>query len=142
MAIVHKILVILRSCLTGQAVWIYRGPSKHAAWKAYWRACRGELEYVRSAGPAARARRKANIRRLLSDCMESLPVTGEMTPEQKTAARRLVTYSERPAVPAREFYDHIVEERRRRAADLKMIRKMRMRDSSKNPCYDKQEGKG
>ena len=132
----HHVTVIIRSCITGRAVWIYRGTSKHASRCAYWHACKHEMDCVRHWNEAV-ARRKANIQRLLSDCMADMAITDVMTPEQKTAARQLASYSEKEAGFSREFYDHIIEERRRRAADMEIRRKMRKRDFYDNPCYDK-----
>ena len=42
------VTVILRSCLTGRAVWIYQGPSREAMQKAYQRACKKEIERMRN----------------------------------------------------------------------------------------------
>lgn len=120
----HSITVILRSCLTGKVVWIYRGPSRAAARKAYWRACRKELERVRNWGERM-ARRAASIRRLLTDCMADKPIDAELTPEQQQAARELQNIGRKPQDCHLEFYDHIVEERRRRNEDREIRRMMR-----------------
>lgn len=130
------ILIIRKSCLTGKAVWIYRGPSKQASWKAYWRACCREEERVRN-WPQTAARRKENILRLLSDCMSGLPLTGELPPEKEAAARQLLAISKK-GIPCRsEFYEHFMEERRRRAEDLEIHRQMREREKENNRGYDK-----
>ena len=135
---IHGVTVIIKSCLTGRAVWIYRGPSKNASQSAYWRACKYEVERFKRWSKHV-ARRKANIQRLLTDCTAGIDIAGTMTPEQKAAARRLASLSEDPAFN-REFYDHVVEERRRMERDRKIRRKMRSRDSVGNRDYDKQEG--
>lgn len=120
----YNILQILRSCITGTAVWIYRGPSREAARKAYWRACRREAERVR--GMAARAaQRKANIMRLLNDCLAGQPITADLPPEKRAAARRLLAIADEKPVARSEFYNHFMEERRRRKKEREQARRLR-----------------
>lgn len=58
--------------------------------------------------------RRRNIRRFINQCMASMSLTAEMTPEQKESAKELQRI-ERDEQPChREFYDHIIEEARRR----------------------------
>lgn len=109
---IEKGFTIRNSCITGRAVWLHFGHSSEAARKAYWRACRKEVERIRNWTETA-ARRKANILGLLSALTANLPVGEELPPEKKAAARRLVAIAEK-AVCDRGFYDHIMEERRRR----------------------------
>lgn len=118
---------IVKSCLTGKVVWIYRGPSREAARQAYWRACRKEIERVRRWGEHA-ARRVADVTRILTECTEGLPINAELTPQQKDAARQLRSIIKSAPECPREFYDHIMEERRRRAEDREIRRKMRERE--------------
>ena len=126
---VHRTVTILRrSCLTGKVVWIYRGPSEAAARVAYWRACKREIEFVRSYNERA-ARRAANIARLLADCTASIPINAELTPQQAEAARELKTIEKKEYVCDREFYNHIMEERRRRQEDREIRRQMREREN-------------
>lgn len=132
----HNITVILKSCLTGKAVWIYRGPSRSAARMAYWRACRSEVERVRQRAEAA-ARRRANIQRMLSELTAAMPATGDLPPEKKALARQLLSLSEKKIPAGGAFYDHIMEERRRREADREIRRQMREREISENSDYDK-----
>lgn len=115
----YSIRQILKSCITGTAVWIYFGPSKEAARKAYWRACRHEAERVRQIGKMA-ARRKANILQMLNDCMAGLPITAELPPEKKAAARQLLAIAEEDTLSDRSFYNHILETRRRRNRERKL----------------------
>ncbi len=122
--------VILRSCLTDKVVWIYRGPSKEAARKAYWRACRKELERVRNWGERM-AWRTAGIKRLLSACLDDKPAGAELTPDQQAAAKELQSISKKGEECHREFYNHIIEERRRRKEDKKIRQKMRERQNEK-----------
>lgn len=114
----HKNLTFIRrSCLTGRAVWIYRGPSEHAADESYRRACIREIERVRHFSDMA-ATRTRNISRLLNDCMDGIPFTAELTPQQREAAEQLHSLMSRGAYVS-EFYEHIVEERRRRKQKIK-----------------------
>lgn len=117
----HKVVVVRRSCLTGKVVWIYRGPSRHAARSAYWRACQEEIRRVRSM-PEAQARRRSNIMGLLDDCLSSVPFTESPDEGQESAARRLKEISMEDNDTDMEFYRHILEERRRRA-ELRAFRK-------------------
>ncbi len=120
--------VIIRSCLTGRAVWIYRGPSKEAARKAYWRACNKELERMRMFTERI-ASRAAGITRLLTNCMADKPLDAKMTPEQEAAAKELQAISRKPQETTHEFYDHIMETRRRRREDSEIRRQMRERET-------------
>lgn len=115
----YNILRILKSCVTGTAVWVYMGPSAEAARKAYWRACRHEAERMRQISKMA-ARRKANILQLLNDCMAGLPITAELPPEKKAAARQLLAIAEEDTLSDRSFYNHILETRRRRNRERKL----------------------
>ena len=125
--------VIRRSCLTGEVVWIYSGPSKSAAWVAYKRACQREVERVRQWCDTV-ARRKKNILGILNECMAGIPMTDDLPPGKKEAARQLLALSRQNVACHRSFYDHIMEERRRKAEDREIRRKMRERH---NHDYDK-----
>lgn len=132
-----KHMVVIRySCITGKPVWVYWAPSKGAAWTAYSRACKREAEVVRRA-PEVAAQRKANIKALLSRCLESLPIGAELTPRQQAAAKELLALAEMEIPFSREFYDHVVEERRRRAEDAEIRRQMREREKQQNTNYGK-----
>lgn len=82
--------------------------------------------------PEMMSRRKANILRLLNDCMASASITGEIPKEKQEAARRLVALSESPPACYRDFYNHIIEQRRRRKEDMEIRRQMRLRNNQKN----------
>ena len=120
---------VRRSCLTGKIVWIYRGPSVAAAKKAYWRACERELKRVKNWSQTIQ-QRVADIEGFISVCMSSLSITDELTPTQANAARQLQAIRKRCPSCHMDFYDHIVEERRRRAVDREIRRKMRSRKCS------------
>jgi len=108
-----KYVQIVRSCLTGKVVWIYRGSSSDGARQAYWRACKAEVKRVRMWMQKVNERRRS-IRRFISECTASLPLTAEMTQEQKDAVRELQRIENEDYPCHREFYDHIIEETRRR----------------------------
>lgn len=125
----YNILKILKSCVTDVAVWIYAGPSKESARQAYHRACRREAGRMRRISKAV-SRRKSNIRRLLDDCLSSVPITGELDQRRKQAARLLVSISEDGGpVANRDFYNHVLEERRR-------LRRARNAGRKKEPNSD------
>lgn len=119
----RSVTVILRSCLTGRFVWIYQGPSRDAARKAYLRACEKEIDWVRNRSESM-ARRTAAITRLLTNCLAEKPIDEELTPEQQEAAKELQAISNKPLECNSEFYGHIMEERRRRKEDREIRRKM------------------
>lgn len=118
-----KLTFIRRSCLTGKVVWIYRGRLAKSADESYRRACIREIERVRHFSDMA-ATRQRNISRLLNDCMDGIPFTAELTPQQREAAEQLHSLMSR-TTHVSEFYEHIVEERRRR------------KQKTKNRNYDK-----
>jgi len=132
----NLITVICKSCLTGKVVWIYRGPSRGAARVAYWRACKAEIERVRNWGETV-ARRRESIANTLKAILGGLPKNTELTPQQAEAARQLEAIGNSDVPCYREFYDHIMEERRRRAEDQEIRRKMRLRENKQNDDYDK-----
>lgn len=108
----HIVTILRRSCITGKVVWVYRGtPQGHE--KAYWRACRKEVKRVRMWMQKVNERRR-NISRFITGCMSALPLTHEMTKEQKEAAKELQRIEKNEQPCHRDFYDHIMEETRRR----------------------------
>ena len=136
----YPVTIIRRSCLTGKPVWIYRGPSREAAKMAYWRACKSEIEYV--TGWAKRMEEQASIlNRFLSECVAKIPINAELTQVQKNAIRNIRRIIKNPEPCYMEFYNHIMEERRRRAEDREIRRQMREREQQEkmkhNTNYDK-----
>lgn len=109
----RPVIVIRRSCLTGKVVWIYKGSSKGAAYTAYCRACKREVERMRRWGETT-AERRANILRVLNDFLADIPLNAKLSPEQKAAVKKLQQLSKEDIACHREFYEHIMEERRRR----------------------------
>ena len=104
---------IVRSCITGNVVWIYRGASEAESRKAYWRACRAEVERMKT-WPQKVAECRARVKQLLDNCIAALPINAELTKQQKDAIRYLQSVIREPVPCHSEFYDHIVEEARRR----------------------------
>ena len=125
-----KIIIMRRSCLTGKVVWLYTGPTRGAGRIAYYRACRAELRYAQRFSDAA-DRRRANIMRLLNECLAELPITETLTREQTEAARRLRALAEEQPAYQRDFLEHVVEERKRRKEDKEIRRKSRERQNVK-----------
>lgn len=126
----HLVTIIKRSCLTGKVVWIYRGASHNAGRHAYWKACKKELEKVKQWAERM-AERKRRLTMMLGMTESSLAGNifgGELTDEQRKAARELVKMGKQEPPPDMEFYNHIVEERRRRQHDKDIRRKMRERE--------------
>jgi hypothetical protein len=116
------ITVIRRSCLTGKAVWIYRGPSRGAAKKAYFRACKKEVERMKTIGKVVE-QRIANVIHFLKECNGG----GELTPSQAQVVRQMQAAGKKEAEEPSEFYRHIMEMRRRRSE----------RKKTNNSDYDK-----
>jgi hypothetical protein len=123
----HNVTVIRRSCITGKALWIYQGPSKNAAKVAYHRAVKKEIERVKNYKKELEAR-KAAVLRILNNCMAALPIGTELTPRQKAAAKTLLAISNEKVPCYMEFYDHIMESRRRREEDRRIRQQMRERE--------------
>lgn len=122
----NRVIVIRRSCLTGKVVWVYCGTSKRGADTAYWRACRAEVTRVRRWGEKA-AERRSRIMAILNAALADLNITATLTPEQKAAAKKLSALSREDIACHREFYEHVIEERRRRAEDHVVRQQMRER---------------
>ena len=118
------IVIIRKSCVNDKPVWIYEGPTKSAAWMAYSRACRHELERVRNWYKAV-SRRKENIMRMLNECMPDMPITATLQAEQEEAARQLVAMSKAGSTCYRDFYNHIMTARRQRKEDRLIRQRMK-----------------
>lgn len=134
----YNVTVIRRSCITGKIIWFYRGMSKNAANVAYHRAWKHELERVKH-WPEVVAERKANILRLLNNCLANLPITAELTPKQKAAVRRLRKMAEEEPECDMDFYNHIIEEQRRRAEDKRIRQQMREREALERAAANSRE---
>jgi predicted Fe-S protein YdhL (DUF1289 family) len=123
-----QILDIRYSCLTGRAVWLHTGPSKGAVWTAYSRACSREVERMRNWREMT-AERKSNVMRLLNDCLAGQPLMEELPPEKKAAVKELLEVAKNRECD-REFYEHVMEERKRREEDHQIRLQMRERENN------------
>lgn len=134
-----KVLVIRKSCLTGKIVWVYYGLNKKAAYVAYCRACKLEIKKQNNWEETSE-KRKRRILKLLNDCLAEIPITTPLTKEQTEMARELRTIAEEDIACHREFYNHIMEERKRRTEDRKIREEMRKRehDKTKNDSISRQ----
>lgn len=130
-----KSIFIRRSCLTGNAVWIYRGEADNER-KTYWKACRFEVERVQRWTDIV-SRRMGNISRLISDCLVNIPLNVELTPQQKQAVRQLQSVGNKGIICHRDFYEHIMAQRKQRQIDNELRRRVKEREKSDNVCYDK-----
>ena len=83
------------SCVTGQAVWIYTGPTKVAVKQAYYRTVQRERKRRRQWEKVQR-QRSANISRLLDECIAAMPIMGDLTPRQREAIRTLRSMTDNP----------------------------------------------
>jgi hypothetical protein len=120
---------IRKSCITGKAVWLNHNMTYMGEWIAYRRACQREIELVKKY-PKLMEQRRANIMKLLSDLLASLPAIGELPPEKKAAAKALMKIADSPPPCYKDFYNHIMEERRRKEADRKI--RAQMKERAKN----------
>lgn len=119
----HNTVVIRRSCINDKPVWIYMGPSEGAARLAYWRACKSEVKRIKNWSKTV-ARRMKNISTLLTNCTASLPMMEAMTPEQEETVRQLQSIGKNEFACHRDFFEHIMEERRRRRCYRTKTRKV------------------
>lgn len=122
------VLIVKRSCLTRRIVWVCRGASEEAARKAYWRACKMEVRYIRNWTKSMIRRRRLlmNIVTHGDDGAASNPALKSSRKRELT--RRLIQLAKEEPVPDREFYDHIIEEAKRRnlASDRWKINRTKM----------------
>ena len=109
----HKVIRILhRSCLTDQPVWLSPQRSRQAEAKAYKRACKHEIERIKGWGKRIE-QRKGNILHLLSDLMANIPIFASVAEEQAEAAKQLNAIAEKSPLCYRDFYNHIMERKRK-----------------------------
>ena len=121
------ILAIRKSCITGNVVWVYNAPTYGAARVAYKRACDKELERVKHL-TKVRAERKKYILHVINEFIADMNPMEPLTPEQVEGIKMLRRLAEELIATDLEFYEHIVEERRRRAEDTRIRQEMRERE--------------
>jgi hypothetical protein len=124
--------VIRKSSITGRAVWIGKFLTKGAVRAAYHRACVKERERIKNWGDKIERRRR-NIMHLLNDCLDRVGFTQQLTREQRAAARQLQKMANENIVCDTQFYDHIVEDSRRRE-EIHRFRK-KERENANNGSY-------
>lgn len=125
------VTVIRYSCITGKAVWLYRGQSHEGARKAYQRAAKKEQTRARWAWGRMVSERQKNIKHLLDECLAAMPIMGDMTKEQRDAVKQLKNAAEQVPERYSDFYRHLAGERRRREADREIRRKMKERENER-----------
>lgn len=113
----HIITFVKRSCITGNIVWVYRGKSQEGARKAYWRACKREVRRVRQ-WMSKMSERKHRLMQILaggdSSSSYSAYIRDSMSSEQHKAVHEIAQMCKTQPPKYGEFYDHIIEEARRR----------------------------
>lgn len=131
--------VILKSALTGKAVWVSHDRTYKTEWEAYKKACRKEITRMRSWGYMV-ARRKNNILHFLAKLTESLPILGDIPKEKRDAAKALTQLADTEPLKQSDFYDHIREERRQRENAKKREKRWQEKygkQNIQNTNYDK-----
>lgn len=109
-----QILKILkRSCITNKIVWLGHERSYKAGWETYKNACKREKERIRNWSKMVELR-KSNIMRMLSDCLSGMSITDELTPEKRQLANQMVAMTETDTTCDRDFYDHILQSKKKR----------------------------
>ena len=111
-----KVVVLKRSCLTGRIVWAYRGDEEGAR-KAYWRACKKEVRRVRN-WMKRMANRRRQLLRIITPRRQHFgeqlhAEEHESSSNGRQHARSYQLAKKEPPLD-RAFYDHIIEEAKRR----------------------------
>lgn len=108
-----RVNIIKRLSTTGQAVWLYMGPTKAAARKAYQRARKKENTRVRWWSNRVKLR-AAHIKSYIDQLVARLPILGDIPREQQLALRTLQRIADNPPPCDTAFYNHLQQERRKR----------------------------
>ena len=111
-----KLLILKHSCLTGRVVWAYRCDTEEAARRAYYRACKKEVRRIRqwSAKMAERKRKRAMIFNGSNSSSSGINVNKYKDPAVRRLARQMCKLIKDQPPKDTTFYDHIVEEAKRR----------------------------
>ncbi|MFW5563415.1 MAG: hypothetical protein ACOCNX_00810 [Prevotella sp.] len=107
-----KVVKVKRSCITDKIVWVYIGSSDEGARKAYWRACKKEVRRVRQWN-SRMEERKQRLMHIIAICNSGSTSSSSfkrLAPQQRKAARRIVSQCKSQPVQERDFYNHILEE--------------------------------
>lgn len=105
--------VIRKSVLTGRAVWVSHNRTYRACRLGYKAACKHEAMRIRLWGRAINSRKK-NVLRLLGDLTADLPIIGDVVQEKRDAAKALNEIADGEPVCDKNFYEHVMEEKRLR----------------------------
>lgn len=107
---------VKRSCLTGEIVWVCRSTSRSAAYCAYWRTCKHEVTRIRHWMQRMEKRKRRLLGIIIHDDSSSASSAAlrEMTPAQRRAVNEVKRIIERQPSKHSDYYDHIIEEARRR----------------------------
>lgn len=109
---------VKRSCIDGKIVWLYRGASSNGMNLAYWRTMREEVKRVRLWGMRM-AERRHILMSLIPGCGNTSSINvllhnKSFTKEQRLAIRAIDRLIRDVSPQGSEFYNHILEEARRR----------------------------
>lgn len=143
---------ICYSRVTGQAIWLYQGQSRTGMKRKYYRTVESERKRRRQ-WPKLQQARQTNIRQLLDECMDALPILGTLTKAQREAIKTLQQMTDDMPEFCSHFLDHdrerrhqnFLEKRRRhywKDADFRQHERERRRkkpqtENRDNPRYDK-----
>lgn len=111
-----KKLFVKRSCLNGKIVWMHYCTTRKAARLAYWRACKKEVRRFRDFAQLMKKRHKKLFSVIgIDDSSSASSIASRpgLTPQQRTAARELQRLDRQQPPQRSDFYDHIIEEKRR-----------------------------
>ena len=110
---IGRINIIKRLKTTRQAVWLYMGPTKKAARKAYLRASEKESSRVRCWANHIQ-QRTDHIRNYLDRLMENLSILGDIPENKQQAIRTIQHHADNPPPCDMAFYNHMQQERNER----------------------------
>ena len=123
----HKKLYMHRSILTGKVIWLCYATSPGAKRLCYYRAVKYDAK-LSKLWPKMEERRMQVVHHILDECLADIPVTKQLTPVQRNAAKRLQVIAEESIPFYRVFGDHVREERRRLARFRQMMSERRERE--------------
>lgn len=122
-----KTTTIKYSCISGQAVWLYQGPTKKAMLRSYYRTVERERKRKRQ-WPKVQQRWREDITRLLDECIAALSLMGDLTKVQREAIKTLRTMADNPPEFVSPMLDH--DRERRHQNRLKARRQRYWKDAA------------
>ena len=126
---------ICYSSVTGQAVWLYQGQSRRGMKKKYYLTVANERKRKRK-WTKQRQERQANIRQLLSECMNDLPILGTLTKAQREAIRVLQQMADDMPEFCSPFLDHDRERRHQNYLEKRRREQRQRIKNTKNDNHD------